>query len=192
MSRLKKYSEVNVLDASRERISYAFDNFERIYVSFSGGKDSSVMLHLVMEEAAKRGRKVGVLIIDLEAQYHATIEHLEDMINLYSENMELHWVCLPLLLRNAVTNYEPRWMCWEPDKKDIWIRTLPKKTISDANYYPFFKPGMEFEEFIILWGLWYAQGKPCGGFIGIRADVAQMMSELVGGATPAIAVSGVG
>ena len=170
MSRLKKYSEVNVLDASRERISYAFDNFERIYVSFSGGKDSSVMLHLVMEEAAKRGRKVGVLIIDLEAQYHATIEHLEDMINLYSENMELHWVCLPLLLRNAVTNYEPRWMCWEPDKKDIWIRTLPKKTISDANYYPFFKPGMEFEEFIILWGLWYAQGKPCGGFIGIRAD----------------------
>lgn len=170
MSRLKKYTGIDVLTASRERVAYAFDVFERIYVSFSGGKDSSVMLHLVMEEAAKRGRKVGVLIIDLEAQYKATIEHLEDMINLYSENMELHWVCLPLLLRNAVTNYEPRWMCWEPEKKDIWVRPLPKKTISDPEYYPFFRSGMEFEEFTVLWGLWYAKAKSCGGFVGIRAD----------------------
>lgn len=164
---LKKYREQNVLDAARERVSYAFDAFERVYVSFSGGKDSSVMMHLVMQEAVKRGRTVGVLIIDLEAQYSATIEHLHDMIELYKDHIDLHWVCVPLLLRNAVTNYEPRWMCWEPEKREIWVRDIPKEA---TTHYDWFVPGMEFEEFIVVWGEWYAQGKSCGGFIGIRAD----------------------
>jgi len=170
MSKLKKYKTINVLDASIERIQYAFDNFEKIYVSFSGGKDSSVMLHLVMQEAIKRNQIVGVLIVDLEAQYTATIKHIEDMVELYKNNIDLHWVCLPMNLRNAVTQYEPQWKCWDKDKKDLWVRPLPKKAISDVNYYPFFQDGLEFEEFIVLWGLWYAEGKSCGGFIGIRAD----------------------
>lgn len=77
MSTLKRYQPANVLEAARERIKYSFDNFERLYVSFSGGKDSTVMVHLVMEEAIKRDRKVGVLLIDLEAQYKATIKHVK-------------------------------------------------------------------------------------------------------------------
>lgn len=55
----KVYNEKTVLQASRERVSQVFDNFERIYISFSGGKDSSVMSHLVLAEARKRNRKVG-------------------------------------------------------------------------------------------------------------------------------------
>ena len=51
MSDLKKPLGIDVLEAARLRIRYAFDHFEKIYVSFSGGKDSSVMVHLVMEEA---------------------------------------------------------------------------------------------------------------------------------------------
>jgi len=164
---LKKYRQQNVLDAARDRVSYAFDNFERVYVSFSGGKDSSVMLHLVMTEAIKRGRTVGVLIVDLEAQYTATIDHLHEMVERYAAHIDLHWVCVPLLLRNAVTNFEPRWMCWQPEKRDVWVRDMPKCATTD---YPFFQPGLEFEEFIVMWGLWYAQGKTCAGFVGIRAD----------------------
>lgn len=167
MSTLKKYKEQNVLDAARERIAYAFDAFERIYVSFSGGKDSSVMLHLVMQEAIKRDRIVGVLIVDLEAQYSATIEHIHEMIAMYKSHMDLHWVCVPLKLRNAVTNYEPQWTAWQPEKKDIWVRDIPKEATTSYEWYV---PGMEFEEFIVVWGEWYAQGKPTGGFIGIRAD----------------------
>jgi len=167
--KLKKYSDVDVLTASRQRISHIFDNFERVYISFSGGKDSSVMFHLVMEEAIKRNRIVGVLILDLEAQYKATIVHIEEMVELYKANIDLHWCCLPLLLRNAVTHFEPRWMCWEEAKRDIWVRDMPTcaKTAAD---YPWFVQGMEFEEVIILWGEWYAQGQPTAGFIGIRAD----------------------
>lgn len=167
---LKKYREANVLEAARERVSFAFDNFEKIYVSFSGGKDSSVMLHLVMEEAIKRERMVAVLIIDLEAQYQKTIEHVVDMVALYADHIDLHWVCLPLLLRNAVTNYEPRWMCWDPEKKDVWVRDFPPLGITDVNHYPFFQPGLEFEEFIVMWGLWYADDKRTAAFVGIRAD----------------------
>lgn len=170
MSKLKKYSTVNVLDAARERVKYAFDNFERLYLSFSGGKDSSVMFHLVMEEAIKRNQIVGVMIIDLEAQYSATITHIEEMIETYKDNIDLHWVCLPMLLRNAVTQYEPRWICWDKNKKDMWVRKPPKQAITDYDFYPFFQPELEFEEFVVMWGAWYAQGKSCGGFVGIRAD----------------------
>jgi len=73
---MKKLLGVSVYTAALDRIAYAFDNFEKVYISFSGGKDSSVMFHLTMIEAKKRNRKVGVLIIDLEAQYKLTIDHI--------------------------------------------------------------------------------------------------------------------
>jgi predicted phosphoadenosine phosphosulfate sulfurtransferase len=159
---------INVLQASRDRIAYVFDKFPRIYISFSGGKDSSVMLHLVMEEAIKRNRKVGVLFVDLEGQYKLTIDHINEMIEQYKDHIELYWVALPIALRNAVSMYEPKWMCWEP-KKD-WIRQPDPKSIIDENYFPFFHRGMEFEEFVPAFGHWYSQGKLCACFVGIRAD----------------------
>ena len=160
----------SVLEAAEERIKYTFDNFERIYLSFSAGKDSTVMLHLVAEEANKRGRKFGVLIVDLEGQYKLTIEHIKIMAEKYKEVIELYWVCLPIALRNAVSVYEPKWICWDKDRKDDWIRELPENGISDEDYFDFFSKGMEFEEFVPLFGEWYSQGKECACLVGIRAD----------------------
>lgn len=165
----KVYLKESVLDAARKRIEKAFDMFERLYISFSGGKDSSVMMHLVMEEAIKRNRKVGVLIIDLEAQYEDTIRHIEEMVEEYKDHIELHWFCGQLLLRNAVSNYQPRWICWDEDKKEFWIREKPQLA-SDLSQYDFYVPKMEFEELMVVFGQWYAQGKKTGAFIGIRAD----------------------
>jgi predicted phosphoadenosine phosphosulfate sulfurtransferase len=91
------------------------------------------------------------------------------MIDLYSDVIDLHWVCGELLLRNAVSNYEPRWICWDESKKDIWVRDKPKNA-SNLNQYDFYIPKMEFEEFMVLFGEWYSQGKKTAGFIGIRAD----------------------
>lgn len=167
--RIKKYQEYSVLTASKERISKIFDEFDRIYISFSGGKDSSVLTHLVMDEAIKRNRIVGLLIIDLEAQYEDTIKHIHRIVNMYSDNIDLHWACLPLLLRNAVSNFEPRWVCWDPDKKDIWVREMPDIAKTEKDYQ-FFIPKMEFEEFMVLFGEWYSNGQPTAAFIGIRAD----------------------
>lgn len=165
----KKYLNMDVLTASRQRISETFDATERQYIAFSGGKDSSVMFHLVMEEAILRGKKVAVMFIDFEAQYSETIRHCEEMFALYSDHIDPHWICIPMLLRNAVTNFEPRWTCWDDNKKPLWIRQKPDnhKTCDD---YPFALPEMEFEEFIVLFGEWYSQGKPTAAFIGIRAQ----------------------
>ena len=144
MSTLKEYSQTNVYDACQERIRYVFDNFERIYVSFSGGKDSTVMLHMVMAEAKKRNRTIGVLVIDLEAQYKLTMEHVREMLDLYKDNAEVFWVCLPILLRNAVSQFQPRWCCWDPEAKDGWVRELPDHpgVMSDPAYFPFFQDKM--------------------------------------------------
>lgn len=165
----KVYLKESVLDAARKRIEKAFDMFERLYISFSGGKDSSVMMHLVMEEAIKRNRKVGVLIIDLEAQYADTIKHIEEMIEEYKDHIDLHWFCGQLLLRNAVSNYQPRWVCWDETKQESWIRQKPELE-SDLSQYDFYVPKMEFEELMVVFGQWYSQGKKTGAFIGIRAD----------------------
>jgi len=173
MSSLKLYnSQIDVLQAARQRIAYTFDNFEKIYIAYSGGKDSTVMFHLIMNEARKRARKVGVLYVDLEAQYAATIAHSEKMFNLYKDLIDLHWVCLPISLRNAVSNFEPRWTCWDPEKKDLWVRPLPKgpDVISDPNFYPFFVSGFEFEELVPEFGKWYSEGKTTACCVGIRCD----------------------
>jgi predicted phosphoadenosine phosphosulfate sulfurtransferase len=161
---------INVLEAAQERIAWTFDNFERISVSFSGGKDSTVMLHLAMAEAIKRGRKVGLLFIDLEGQYKLTVDHVQRCYDMYAEHVEPYWCCLPLHLRNAVSVYQPHWICWDSEVKDSWIRDLPEGCISDENFFPFFAKGMEFEEFVPEFGEWYAQGKSCAVLVGIRSD----------------------
>ena len=56
---------ISVLEAAKQRIEWTFDTFERVYLSFSAGKDSTVMLHLVADEARKRGVKFGLLIVDI-------------------------------------------------------------------------------------------------------------------------------
>jgi len=168
---MSKKIEINktVLEASKKRIEKTFDDFERIYISYSGGKDSTVMSHLVFKEARKRNRKVGLLIIDLEAQYSETIKHIEEIISTYKDVIDLHWFCGELLLRNGVSDFEPKWTCWDENKKDIWVREKPKLA-SDLNQYDFYVPKMEFEEFMVLFGKWYSNSLLCGAFIGIRSD----------------------
>jgi predicted phosphoadenosine phosphosulfate sulfurtransferase len=167
---IKKKLGVNVLEAAKSRISEVFDNFEHIYVSFSGGKDSSVMLHLVMAEAKKRNRKIGVLFVDLEAQYALTIEHIRECYDEYAANIDPYWVALPIALRNAVSNYQPQWLCWDPDAKDMWVRERDPMSIADESFFPFFERGMEFEDFIEVFGEWYGKGEPTACFVGIRCD----------------------
>lgn len=161
---------INVYDAAIERIRWTFDNFDRVYVSFSGGKDSTVMLHMVMDEAIRRFRKVGVLFIDLEGQYKLTIDHIQACYDMYAENIEPFWVALPIQLRNAVSVYETHWVCWDGNREPAWIRKPPEHAITKPSHFPFFREGMEFEEFVPEFGDWYGQGQKCACFVGIRTD----------------------
>lgn len=169
---LKKYKDTNVLEEARNRINFTLDEFERYYISFSGGKDSTVMFHLVMDEAVKRNLKIGVMVIDFEAQYKHTSDHVNELLDMYSDHIDGYWICLPMSLRNAVSNFDPRWICWDDEKKETWVREKPEGdyVIKDNDFFPFFEKGMEFEEFVNLFGDWYSQGKRTANFIGIRSD----------------------
>ena len=96
----KKYIEKNVLDAAIERLEIVFQNFDNIYFSVSGGKDSSVMVQLANIVAKKLNKKFDVLFIDLEAQYKHTVKHIEELKQL-SQIRDFYHIALPMALRNA-------------------------------------------------------------------------------------------
>ncbi|MCP3697082.1 MAG: DUF3440 domain-containing protein [Aliivibrio sp.] len=163
----------NVDVAARQRINTILDEFKHFYVSFSGGKDSGVLLNLIIDESRKRNRlPVDVLIIDLEAQYKNTIEYIEEMVS--KKEINAFWICLPLSLRNSVSQFQPKWICWDPFFQYKWLRELPKNNsvIKDMTYFPFYKFGMEFEEFVFEFSKWYSlmKNSQCACFIAIRAD----------------------
>lgn len=170
---MKIYTDVNVYDASIFRIEYVFNNFNNICISFSGGKDSTLMIQLVESVAKRLNKKYDVLYIDMEAQYLHTIEHIQEIKDNLEHIQDFYWVCLPLSLRNAVSVFEPRWVCWDKKSKEKWVRELPEYSINeDNNIFPFFRFAMEFEEFVPEFTKWYAQekGGMCAHFVGIRSD----------------------
>jgi predicted phosphoadenosine phosphosulfate sulfurtransferase len=77
-----------------------------------------------------------------------------------------------MALRNAVSVYEPKWQCWDPDQQDAWIRHPPNRpgAITDPEFYPFFHRNMEFEDFMVLFGDHYGKGERTACLVGIRAD----------------------
>lgn len=161
---------IDVLTAAKQRIEWTFDTFEKIYLSFSAGKDSAVMLHLVMDEAKKRNRKVGCFFIDWECQIKLTIDFAKKMYAEYANNIEPYWVALPIKTWNSCSQIEPEWTAWDNEKKELWVRQPEPESITDMAYFPFYYEGMPFEEFVPKFGEWYAQGQSCACFVGIRAD----------------------
>lgn len=166
----KRKLGMSVLQAAQERIEWTFDTFERVYLSFSGGKDSAVMLHLVMEEAKKRDRKVGMFFLDWECQLSLTVDFVRDMYSAYADHIEPYWISLPVKTWNACSQYEPEWTAWATEKRDLWVREPEPGSITDLSFFPFYYEGMPFEELVPAFGQWYGQGKPTGAFVGIRAD----------------------
>jgi predicted phosphoadenosine phosphosulfate sulfurtransferase len=161
---------LNVFEASKERIAYTFDNFERIYVSFSAGKDSTVLFHLVAEEAKKRNRKIGVLFIDWECQFDLTIQHARTMFELYKDNIDLYWIQLEILTNNATSMIEPVWKSFDENKRELWVREKEPNSIKNAKQLPFYYENITFEEFVPLFGKWYSNNEPCACFVGIRSQ----------------------
>lgn len=172
-AKVKRLLPCDVYQSAKLRIQYVLHHFPHFYVAFSGGKDSGVLLNLAIEEARKIDRlPIDVLIVDMEAQYQHTVDYIENMVN--RQEINAYWVCLPLSLRNAVSQFQPKWVCWDPSAKQNWVRNLPShpSVISSGRYFPFFNFGMEFEEFVSEFSLWYQDQKQTqvACLIAIRSD----------------------
>ncbi len=121
---------LNILEAAKERITWTLNTLPRICVSFSGGKDSGLMLHLTAEIARQMGKKICVLFIDWEAQFSCTINYVQSLREFYADVIEeFYWVALPLTTQNSLSQYQPEWQCWEPDVE--WVRQPPQDAITD-------------------------------------------------------------
>ena len=135
--RLRNWSNEKIAKKLGMDADEVFDNFENICVSFSGGKDSTRMTHLVIEEAKKRNRKVGLLFIDWEIQYQLTINHVRHVFEVYKDWINPYWVALPLLSDNACSQYEPEWVSWDKKKKGLWVRKPEPISITDEKFFRF-------------------------------------------------------
>lgn len=170
---MRKYNNIDVYEASQERIKFIFDNFERIYISFSGGKDSGVMLNLFIDYIRKNklNRKIGLMTLDNEANYELSLKFMHKIIQSNLDILDVYWCCLPITLPCTVSSYEIEWQCWGEKDRKRWIRPMPKDSyiINLQNHqFPFFKENMGYQEFWDEFGEWYSQGRPTACCIGIR------------------------
>jgi predicted phosphoadenosine phosphosulfate sulfurtransferase len=171
-SRIYKHDK-NVYEAAVDRFKFIFENFERIYLSFSGGKDSGVMLNMALDYMRANGitKKIGIMILDNEANYEHSLTFMRSILDKNLDLLDVYWCCLPVTLPCTVSSYAVDWQCWGENDKSRWIRPMPKEpyVVNLANCpFDFFRENMSYDEFWDKFGDWYAQGQRCACLIGIR------------------------
>lgn len=173
---MKKYNkEINVYDASMDRIDFIFKNFERVYISFSGGKDSGVMLNLVLDYMRSKNitEKIGLMVMDNEANYTLSLEFMHKIIQSNLDLLDVYWCCLPITLPCTVSSYETTYVTWGQKDKDRWITPMPQEDYIvniDNCPFDFYEENMHDKDFYDKFSVWYAQGGKCANLIGIRTD----------------------
>lgn len=174
----RKYSQQNVYDALQERLKFIFEEFDNIYISFSGGKDSGLLLNLVLDFQKKYypSKKIGVFHQDFEAQYTVTTEYITRTFEKIKDQVEPYWVCLPMATRTALSSYEMYWYPWDDKKKESWVREMPTMDYVinlENNPMTTYHYRMHQEDLAKQFGRWYRMShdmKKTVCLLGIRAD----------------------
>lgn len=177
---IRQYNKLNVYDALMNRLDYLFNEFENIFVSFSGGKDSGLLLNILLDFRKKYypDRRIGVFHQDFEAQYTVTTEYVErTFARLEKEPLtDLYWVCLPMATRTCFSSYQMYWYPWDETKEELWIRPMPNHPYVinlENNPMTTYHYRMHQEDLAKQFSRWYrlSHGKEktvC--LLGIRAD----------------------
>lgn len=167
---MKIYSDKDVLTAAIERIEYIFNEFDHVYFSVSGGKDSSMMVQLANKVAMRMNRKFDVFFIDQEAIYQMTSDHIEEL-KLLPAIDEFYHICLPFYEDNAVSVFQTQWKMWDQDERDKWVRPITNKPYNNVKFWGEYwtdNPDIFMKKF----SKWYSckkGGKVAVG-VGIRTD----------------------
>ena len=153
----------DVLTAVRKRISLLFDMYDNISLSFSGGKDSTALFHLVNTEAIKRNRKFILYFQDQEAEYQGTIDLVEWAMS--QPNVIPMWYQVPIFMTNAASQQQLFLWAWGEGEK--WVREKHPLAIHKIDKkYP-----KRFHKF----NLWVGQNLKklegsCVSIVGLRAE----------------------
>ena len=91
----------NVYELAQERLKVIFNEFDNIYVSFSGGKDSGVLLNMCIDYIRRNNLKIrlGVFHMDYEIQYKMTIDYVDRILEANKDILDVYRACLSGYLR---------------------------------------------------------------------------------------------
>lgn len=166
---------MNVYDAANERLKIIFDDFDNVLVAFSCGKDSGVMLNMAYQYAKANNQlhKLSFYYEDYEAGYKYTHEYAQRTFESMNDVANRYWLCLPISAACSVSMYEPRWIPWDADKKDIWVRPMPTGdyVINEYNAPFEFVKGTKGFDTRIMFAEWFSsQHGNTAVLVGLRAD----------------------
>lgn len=172
--------KINVYQAVQKRLAIIFNEFDNIYVSFSGGKDSGLLLNLVLQYMREHGinRRIAVMHQDFEAQYTATTDYVTRTMLGNADLIRPYWLCLPMAVDTSASMFETHWYPWERGKEELWVRPMPDyECVININnqQFDFYQEGMHQADIYKQFGRWYHDHE-CGGkgktigLIGIRAQ----------------------
>lgn len=168
------YLNKNVYEAAQERLGFVFAEFDNVYVSFSGGKDSGVLLNLALDYIRKHKlpHRLGVFHLDYEAQYTATTECVDAVYAELGGSVEAMRCCVPFKVTTCTSMHETYWRPWDPAKRELWVRPLPYRHLG-VEQFAFFNESMWDYDFQQRFSLWQHErakaGRTCV-LVGIRAQ----------------------
>lgn len=175
---MRQYTGQNVYSALQERLKFIFEEFDNIFVSFSGGKDSGILLNITLDFQQKYypNKKIGVFHQDFEAQYAVTTEYVERTFERIKDIVDPYWVCLPMATRTALSSYQMFWYPWDDTKEACWCRPMPQHPYVinlQNNPMTTYHYRMHQEDLAKQFGRWYRlthNDKKTVCLLGIRAD----------------------
>lgn len=178
MHKKKEYTGQNVYEAVQERLKYIFEEFDNIFVSFSGGKDSGLLLNMTLDFQKKYypNKRIGVFHQDFEAQYTVTTEYVERTFERIKNDVEPYWVCLPMATRTALSSYQMYWYPWDDTKEESWVRPMPEHPYVinlKNNRMTTYRYKMHQEDLAKQFGRWYRKShdnKKTVCLLGTRAS----------------------
>lgn len=123
----KKYLSIDVLTAARQRFDRIMDEFDGAVVSFSGGKDSLVCLHLLKEAHERHGRPfpVRAMFFDEELLPDSVVNFVDGYR--HEPWLELLWFAYPFTSNKYRLGRTEVYIQWDADRPHV--RPMPRWAI---------------------------------------------------------------